>query len=553
MLEIGSVIDGKYKILNVIGKGGMSTVYLAMNERVNKQWAVKEIHKNNYQNFEMDKKEIELMKKLKHPHLPSIVDVIERDNSLLIVMDYIEGRSLESVLAENKYFRTEQVLVWAEQLCDVLQYLHSQCPPIIYRDMKPGNVMQKPDGNLVLIDFGAAREYKPENLKDTISLGTRGYAAPEQYRADGQSDARTDIYCLGVMLFQLLTGESPHELRPIRQIRPELSAGLEAVIIKCTKIKKEERYQSARELAYALKHYWEYDQKYQKQQKKRFACFVISLLTCICCVAGMLLFGILEQRAKNHTYESYLLRARSAVTKEEEVENYQKAISIRPGMEDGYLELLEKCFLDDQILTAAESEQLRFLLNSYGNEKETNLTALQKNREGYEKFAYEVAIAYFYKFEEKSNKKNAQIFSEIAAQSETLDIQKKERAKRLAKVSDYYYRMGVVDEAGDTYVTYREYWDDLVALSEGNLVELDNERTAMMVYEELAAQVISNVDAFFRAGVTEEEIIDQLKNTEEHLKTDFTEQKNETLELLQYVKQAIRVASSAYSRAEEVQ
>jgi serine/threonine-protein kinase len=275
MLEIGSVIDGKYKILNMIGKGGMSTVYLAMNERVNKQWAIKEIHKNDYRNFELDKKEIELMKKLKHPHLPSVVDVIERENCLLIVMDYIEGQSLENVLKETGYFDVEQVLVWAKQLCDVLQYLHSGNPPIIYRDMKPGNVMKKPDGNLVLIDFGAAREYKPENLKDTISLGTRGYAAPEQYRGDDQSDARTDIYCLGVMLFQLLTGESPQKLRPIRECRPELSAGLEAVIEKCTRIKKEERYQSAEELADALEHYWEYDQMYQKKQKLKFGIFLV--------------------------------------------------------------------------------------------------------------------------------------------------------------------------------------------------------------------------------------------------------------------------------------
>lgn len=241
MLEIGSVVDGKYKILNVIGKGGMSVVYLAMNERINKQWAIKEVMKNDYRDFSLDKKEIEMMKKLKHSHLPSIVDVIESESSLLIVMDYIEGQSLDDVFAEQGAQSEETVLEWAEQLCDVLNYLHTQDPPIIYRDMKPGNVMLKPDGNLMLIDFGAAREYKPQNLKDTISLGTRGYAAPEQYREDGQSDTRTDIYCLGVMLFQLFTGENPQELRPITDLKPELSSGLEAVIAKCTQVKKEDQ------------------------------------------------------------------------------------------------------------------------------------------------------------------------------------------------------------------------------------------------------------------------------------------------------------------------
>lgn len=206
MLETGTVIDGKYKILNVIGRGGMSRVYLAMNERVNRQWAVKEIRKQDACHLHANKKEIEMLKRLSHPHLPGIVDVIENRDTLLIVMDYIEGRSLQDLLNEYGAQPQEQVLSWAGQLCDTLSYLHSRKPAIIYRDMKPSNVMLKPDGNVMLIDFGAAREYKPTNTNDTVSLGTRGYAAPEQYEKEGQSDARTDIYCLGVMLFQLLTG-----------------------------------------------------------------------------------------------------------------------------------------------------------------------------------------------------------------------------------------------------------------------------------------------------------------------------------------------------------
>lgn len=181
MLKIGSVIDGKYKILNIVGKGGMSIVYLAMNEKANKQWAIKEIRKKDYCDFEMDKKEIEMMKRLKHPNLPGIADVIEEKESLLIVMDYIEGRSLEDLVQECGPLDEKSVIKWAKQLCDVLTYLHTRTPPIIYRDMKPANVMLKPDGNVMLIDFGAAREYKLTNQKDTVLLGTRGYAAPEQY------------------------------------------------------------------------------------------------------------------------------------------------------------------------------------------------------------------------------------------------------------------------------------------------------------------------------------------------------------------------------------
>ncbi len=225
MLENGSVVDGKYKILNVIGRGGMSVVYLAMNERVNRQWAVKEIRKKDAYHLYANKREIEMMKKLNHPHLPGIVDVIENRDALLIVMDYIEGRSLQDLLDEYGAQPREKVLMWAKQLCDTLAYLHGRKPAIIYRDMKPSNVMLKPDGNVMLIDFGAAREYRAGEGKDTISLGTRGYAAPEQYDREGHSDARTDIYCLGVMLFQLFTGESPHALRPICSVDSSFSPG----------------------------------------------------------------------------------------------------------------------------------------------------------------------------------------------------------------------------------------------------------------------------------------------------------------------------------------
>ena len=214
MLQIGALVDKKYKILSEIGHGGMSVVYLAINERANKTWAIKEVRKDGVVNFDAVKQglvvETNMLKRLNHPHLPSIIDVIDTDDSFLIVMDYIEGNSLQSVLQHSGAQPQEQVVEWGKQLCDVLGYLHSQSPPIIYRDMKPANVMLKPDGNITLIDFGTAREFKNRAMvEDTTCLGTRGYAAPEQFGGYGQTDGRTDIYCLGATLYHLLTGHSP--------------------------------------------------------------------------------------------------------------------------------------------------------------------------------------------------------------------------------------------------------------------------------------------------------------------------------------------------------
>ena len=227
MAEIGSVIDGKYEILRKIGQGGMSVVYLAMDTHLNKQWAVKEIRKKG--NGKDDVvivnsllAEANMMKKLDHPSLPRIVDIIDNGETIFVVMDYIEGESLDKILLEYGPQPEELVIAWAKQLCDVLSYLHSQKPPIIYRDMKPANIMLKPEGNIKIIDFGIAREYKEQSLADTTVLGTKGYAPPEQY--SGQTDARSDIFALGMTMHHLLTGIDPRggeKYVPVRMWNPE--------------------------------------------------------------------------------------------------------------------------------------------------------------------------------------------------------------------------------------------------------------------------------------------------------------------------------------------
>jgi len=530
MLEIGSLVDGKYRILSKCGQGGMSVVYMARNERANKTWAIKEIRKDGTQNFEVVKQglivETDMLKRLNHPHLPSIIDVIDGDGSFLIVMDFIEGKTLKDVLSEYGAQPQESVIDWAKQLCDVLGYLHSRKPPIIYRDMKPSNVMLKPDGNVVLFDFGTAREYKSSSLEDTTCLGTRGYAAPEQYGGHGQTDARTDIFCLGATMYHMLTGhnpsEPPYEMYPIRAWNPNLSSGLEAIVTKCTQNNPADRYQSCAELLYALEHYWEIDVEYRKKEVSKFRKFVIPTAMSAVFGVGAVVFANMEKHVMTSNYDAYITAAKNSTLKVDEIENYKMAINLNPSKADAYLGLLQDGFLDDNVLTSEESEQLREILISYGNGKETNEVVFKKNVEQYDTFAYEAAIAYYYKFEERGNKKNAKGYFEVASQSEYLDAKQIERAKRLYKISDYYSKIGIVDETGDASVTYRQYWNDLVELSQGNLVVIDNERTALIMYQELLAQMISRTVEFKNAGVTRDEMEAALKEIETHLQTDFS-------------------------------
>ena len=288
MTRVGTVLGGKYEILKKIGQGGMSIVYVAMDTRLNKQWAVKEIKQNPKQDTRTLLKglqmEANILKMVDHPVLPRIVDIINYNGTVFVVMDYIEGRPLSEVLKLEGAQPQEKVIEWAKDLCSALDYLHSMNPPIIYRDMKPSNIMLKPDGKVKLIDFGTAKEFDVESLADTTALGTRGYAAPEQFgdargRGIHKTDARTDIYSLGATLYHVLTGKNPSEppyvIKPIRDWDPSLSSGLEKIINKCTMPNPEDRYQSCTELIYDLEHYEELDDAFKRSCLKKMRSFLI--------------------------------------------------------------------------------------------------------------------------------------------------------------------------------------------------------------------------------------------------------------------------------------
>lgn len=522
MLEIGSLVDGKYKILNIIGTGGMSTVYLAMNERANKQWAIKEIRKDGVQNYEVVKQgmimETNLLKQLKHPNLPSIVDVIDNDDIFLIVMDYIEGVPLSRLLEEGKQPQ-EKVVDWAIQLCSVLLYLHTRETPIIYRDMKPSNVMLKPDGTVVLIDFGTARTFKRKNVEDTTCLGTVGYAAPEQFGGRGQSDERTDIYCLGATLYHLVTGhnpsEPPYEIYPITEWDPFLSTGLESIILKCTRQSPDERYQNCDELLFALEHYRELDVEYKKQQNLKLAVFAGSvLLTLVFC--GLAFWADFQyKKAVTSNYEYYVQRAQSELEEEDAIAQYKNAIGVNPAKGEAYQKLLEEVILNDDILSEEEAYAIRDILNDTSDGSRRNEEYFMENPIEYENFAYKLGIAYFYNYEDKGNKTLAKKWLEVAAASENLETSQIERAKCLGRIAAYYSKIGVESKSGDASVSYLDYWNDLKELTKDDLAEKDNLTTALIMHKELAYQIYTNCIHFKEEGIERKEMESQIAAMED--------------------------------------
>lgn len=530
MLEIGSVIDGKYKILNVVGKGGMSVVYLAMNERANKQWAIKEVRKDGMQSFEVVKQnlvaETDLLKKLNHPHLPSIIDVIDCDDTFLIVMDYIEGNPLSKALETSGAQNQDDVIEWAKQLCDVLGYLHSRKPPIIYRDMKPSNVMLKPDGNVMLIDFGTAREFKYSSVADTTCLGTQGYAAPEQFGGHGQTDARTDIYCLGATMYHLVTGHNPatppYEMYPIRQWNPMLSSGLEEIILKCTQRNPEDRYQSCAELLYALDHYKDLDIENKKVQSFKWKTFLASFIMTIVMLVGTIGFSAGLTVQTSSTYESYIANGDSAVSQDAAEKYYLDAINVDPANPLAYQKILERCTSDSK-LSEDEYNTIKDAIYEHEDELKSKYPS-----EYADNVAYKLGQALYFSYVPSSQKSESENFSMagITVSQRWLDIaqkmgsteQIKHRAELLSSMSKAYQNMSGKSLEGDPVEEVKEYWNNLVEIASPNIAKDENNQIALLIYRNVTSQIYTKYYWFIKNSLaTAKDISNELDNIEKYV------------------------------------
>ncbi len=257
-LSPGAIVNSRYRIVRTLGSGSFAAVYLGADLREKGSfWAIKEvlcggILADRKELLESFRNEARMLGTLTHPGIPRIVDYFVAAGRGYLVMERIEGLTLEDIFLNNgKPLLEKEVLLWAAQICTTLEYLHGLMPAIIYRDLKPANVMLTLEGRVVLVDFGIARFYDPGKNSDTVPLGTPGYSPPEQYGKD-QTTPASDIYALGTTIYYLVTGAdmAAYHFRfpPARALNQDISERLERVLERCMELNISCRYPTVAEL-----------------------------------------------------------------------------------------------------------------------------------------------------------------------------------------------------------------------------------------------------------------------------------------------------------------
>jgi serine/threonine-protein kinase len=476
---------------------------VARDERVGTLWCVKEISKMNekYQYLvDEDKtlREFEIMKELNHPAIPRIVDIIDEEYTLYIIMDLVDGNNLEDLLDTYGVQSEDVVASWMLEVCDILTYLHNLDPPIIYKDIKPSNIILDRDGHLKLLDFGIAKKYTGKK-GDTVPLGSTGYDSPEH--ASGYTDARSDIYSVGATLYHLLTGKHPQDrkypLQPIRNVNPALSQGLEKIVAKATMRLPEDRYQTAAEMANALESYHKLDDDYIKTLTKKVKSHKrINALACALIVLGIILTagGFLADRSN---YNSLVESPGGSLEAKEE--SLEKAISIKPREEAAYIALIQ-AYAEDGSFT--ESESARFF-------------SIYNSKKGYisPDVNYDIGEAYlqFYTGETDSSARAKLLTAEpffLAAKEGS----NKERAEEYLYLTDCYRNYVMSDDSLLAKNVTKEDFEKLLSTGEEAVKSADNTKMKALLAEAVFGLIEQERVDMRDVGIPESEMLKTVQN-----------------------------------------
>lgn len=502
-LKVGDIVEGSWEVIKQIGQGGSATVYLVRDIELNRFLALKEVPVRGTKEGERQARaviaEVNLLKSLSHPSIPRIIKMTKDAHSLLIVMDYIEGYSLRDLIAKKSYIDEKSIVRWGLALCDTLKYLHNRNPKVIYRDLKPHNVMLSNENHLFLMDFGISREVGPDfDYSKEPKLGTKGYAAPEMRTKEAWFDERSDIYALGRTLYFLATRNSPSievlkdgrklPILPIRQYDSTRSVGLEKIIEKATAFKPQDRYQSVEEMIYDLKNIDKMSEGYIKKIKKR-ATTIYSLFGTL--ILGGLLLGtgvLYSQMATTDAYKQALATGKTS----QNIDSLLEASKILPNEVEPYMELVQ-IYRSSGHFTSEDEFQLLGALQS-------NIPSL-KGKEGAGDLLYQVGQLYWFYYPQNGQTKSVPWFE----QAKEFGVSDKNQHLLSIYLELGTFKKGILSSITDNSDSgmYKKYWTALSELES----EMGSDPQLQLTYLQSVFDVIDSYSGGLKAdGLTLEEL-----------------------------------------------
>lgn len=538
----------QYEILRELGRGGMSVVYLVTDRADGRNYAMKVLRKDDdskqeesEQKADQLRAEAEVLKTLCinesgnsacHPGIPVFKECVCDGNGDFegYVMEYVEGRSLQQILEDGSSFTARETAEAGLQLCGIMEQLHGQKPTMIFRDLKPANILVRPDGQFVLVDYGAVRKLRKSAATDTMQLGTDGYAAPEQYGGWEQSDERTDIYGIGAVLHHMITGRPPLEtgLRPLREILGAEGENrqideMAKILLRCCMTAPSMRYSSCKELEKALRGVLRIHEKTwtkgnrihgrttPESQEKGWKQFILLVNTAAACLALAFALAATASGAKTAEYCALIEEAKNETALEGKMSAYRRAAALRPEDPEAYICFLRE-LVADCVITEEEKKALDDVLFGRGDSgrlwekaagiSEGNLNRMRKKRPGdYAEFSLELGKVYFACYE--GGKEAARLCFRNALAEAGLWFSGREMAEAMEIVLGEEWRAERIDA-----------WRELEEISMREAEMIGNGVFAAAVCKAAAAEIALSADRYREAGADMEMVKEVVQNAE---------------------------------------
>ena len=536
VLSEGTLLKGDtLRVVKVLARGNMSNVYMCWDEVLNKSWVLKQIFKVDKSLKERDKhayksdvaaynalvNEVKLLSTLNHPSIPRIVAKFsdESTDSVLIQMDYVEGDTFLTRINRDGHFSEEESVSLMKQLCQILMYLHTTGTdrgPVLYRDLKPGNVIVNSRSQVTLLDFGISEQLDPAGeTYAKMAQGSPGYAAPEQTSTKNPLTIQSDIFGFGATLYHMLTGVAPDSRTPegdliqpktgpydIKKVAPWVPDGLCTLVMKCTEPSLDTRYKSIAQVYDALCNYDKLDERYIKNQKFKWHTVVTVL------ILGVVLMGLslvpkgVQAREQDRAYENAVAVAQQTGT----VDAYVKAISMRPKKIEPYAGMIN-AIKSDGNFTRSEEKQLLGLINP-------NIEDIRKE-EKYPTFAEDIGKLYWYYYQPSDGADGGKALSAKWFKDAA------DGGAPNAEIDHTYYNMAMFNkeisaaakESSDSGM-YKQYWNDLSKVGDGS----GSEMTDLYIMNSFA-QLINNYAHRLKSdGVPKKDVLDRVDKINAYIK-----------------------------------